>query len=97
MTAGQARWLTPKKDRAVILWQSLAASADALHRWARSTGQEGGVVSFEELVQGSELRGSALEGAPREFLKMVVKVLEESGRARVFGGRNEDDVGIKFS
>lgn len=96
VTSGQGRWLGPDRRRLLVLWKSPGAWAETLFGWARQSGLEGSVVSFEELVAGDEVRGSPIEGLPRELLRLAIKVLEDAGKAKVFKGGEGDDIGVKF-
>lgn len=84
------------KRRFLVLWRSVPEWAAALHAWARSSGLEDGVVSLEELATGQETAGSEVAGLPRELLSASLRTLESQGKARVFAGGEQDDLGVKF-
>ena len=42
------------------------------------------------------MRGTELEGLPRELLLKALKVLEGAGRVRLFKGATPEEEGVKF-
>lgn len=97
--SGGGRWLGADKRRFLVLWRSPNEWADLLYAWVKQSGMEDSVMSFEELVRGNDLAlsgGAELQGLPRELLSAMIRMLEERGKAKVFKGTAQDDVGVKF-
>ncbi|KAK9838829.1 hypothetical protein WJX74_004071 [Apatococcus lobatus] len=93
---GNAQWLDSGHHQCLILWKRLDEWAAALLEWARSSGMEDSVTTVEELLSGDEVRGTELEGVPRELMQAMLRFLEKQGRARLFKGSTADDEGVKF-
>ena len=52
--------------------------------------------AFMRVVLAVQVRGTELEGIPRELMQNMLRFLEKQGRARMFKGSIADDEGVKF-
>jgi ESCRT-II complex subunit VPS25 len=88
---GNAQWLGESKDKALVLWKSLAEWAEELYAWCKSTQES--VLMLDGLQK--EMVGSQLEGIPvDEVYVPAIRLLEKSGRAKKF--KSQSAVGVKI-
>mmetsp|Transcript_10902 Transcript_10902/g.40018 ORF Transcript_10902/g.40018 Transcript_10902/m.40018 type:complete len:179 (-) Transcript_10902:168-704(-) len=93
---GYAVWVDDTKRTALILWKSLDDWADAIHNWARQSAMDDAVLTLEELSSGVETRGQVFHELDNHMLERALRVLEQRGKARLFGGDDGTDRGVKF-
>lgn len=96
VASGHGLWLDRGQQSCLILWKKLEAWAATIHEWARSSGMQDSVMTVDELSSGDEVRGTELQGVPRELLISALRLLENKGKARIFKGTSEDDDGVRF-
>lgn len=94
---GNALWFDRGQRQALILWKTIPEWAAAIAVWARAAGMDGAVLTLDDMQHGTEVKGSELEGIHREALVRALKVLEGTGKARLFKGTGPEDEGVKFA
>ena len=79
-----------------VYWRSLQEIADAIHRWADSTGRMGSVETVLDLTDDSANRDQIFYQMPVEVVLRACASLQEVGKAQVFYSDNTDTHGVKF-
>eukprot|EP00210_Caulerpa_lentillifera_P006672 g6375.t1 len=69
---------------------------ETLLQWVYDFGLEDSVITVDEISHGEETAGSELEGLDRDIIIQAIERLEQKGKAKLFKGSSQDDIGIKF-
>ena len=79
-----------------VYWRSLQDIAQAIHKWADSTGRIGSVETVLDLTDDSANRSEIFYQMPVELVLKACAALQEVGKAQVFYSDNTDTHGVKF-
>lgn len=91
----------PKSSQFLIYWKKPSEWADLVYAHIVESGATGSIVTVYELFLGDETTGKLFHGLPEVMWPRVLKPLQNSGKAAVFGGDGAADkitseTGIKF-
>ncbi|KAJ2847839.1 hypothetical protein IWW36_003642 [Coemansia brasiliensis] len=97
---GHATWSGPKgaKDTCLIYWRKPDVWASMIQQWVSDRGLCNTVLTLYELASGDDTAGQAVEfhGLDSATLRRSLEVLQAQGKAQLFVGTSEDDVGVKI-
>lgn len=93
---GEAIWLDKAKRECLVLWKKVDEWARTIYQFAKGFGLSDAVMTVDELSSGDDVRGSELQGLPRDLLLRALKLLEAQGKVRLFKGATPDEEGVKF-
>lgn len=89
-----------KTTQYLIYWKKPSEWADILYAHIVDSGSAGSIVTVYELFLGDETTSKDFHGLPEIMWPRVLKPLQKSGKAAIFGGDGSDKItaetGIKF-
>ncbi|KAJ2663297.1 hypothetical protein IWW48_001399 [Coemansia sp. RSA 1200] len=95
---GNASWMGPKntRDACLVFWRKPEAWATVIHQWAADAGMLNTVLTFFEIANGDDTVGQEFHGIDPATLRRALDVLQSQGKAQLFVGTSDDDIGVKF-
>ncbi|KAI9505230.1 ESCRT-II complex subunit-domain-containing protein [Coemansia spiralis] len=95
---GNACWTGPKntRDACLIFWRKPEAWASIIHQWASENGMFNMVFTFFELANGDDTVEQEFHGLDPLTLRRALDVLQGQGKAQLFVGTSDEDIGVKF-
>lgn len=96
----RAEWQGKNSNTCLIYWKNPEEWAGLIYGHIRDSGQIGSIVTVYELFQGDETVGCQFHGLPELFWGRVLKALQRSGKAAIFGAESDSlitpETGLKF-
>lgn len=94
---GNAEWSNPKeKTKCSIFWKNIDHWADLIYSWAAASGKTDMVLTVWEIQNGDDSQGQEFFGLDTKVLLKALKSLEAQGKAEVFSGTSDENLGVKF-
>ncbi|KAJ2782235.1 hypothetical protein H4R18_002379 [Coemansia javaensis] len=95
---GHAAWSGPKntRDTCLIFWRKPEVWAGILHRWASERGLCNTVLTLYELANGDDAADQDFHGLDHATLRRSLEALQGQGKAQLFVGSSDEDMGVKF-
>ncbi|KAJ2610625.1 hypothetical protein H4S08_003534 [Coemansia sp. RSA 1365] len=95
---GHAVWTGPKnsKDTCMVYWRKPEVWANIIHMWACEQGLCNTVLTLYELANGDDTVRQEFHGLDLSTLRRSLEVLQSQGKAQLFAGTSDDDMGVKF-
>ena len=91
-----ADYTADSQEAMFVYWRPLQEIADAIHRWADSTGRIGSVETILDLTDDDSNRNEIFYQMPVELVLRACATLQDVGKAQVFYSDNTDTHGVKF-
>jgi len=96
VATNNAKWLDDQKIRARIIWRTPEQWGTIIYKYIDGIGQNGNVLTFEELINGDEVKKQPFyKIQPDVFLEAVLD-LQTKGKARVYQNPTLIESGVKF-
>ncbi|KAJ2706992.1 hypothetical protein FB645_001133 [Coemansia sp. IMI 203386] len=95
---GNAVWTGAKntKDSCLVFWRKPDVWANMIHQWANERGMFNTVLTLFELTNGDDTVGQEFHNLDAATLRRALDVLQSQGRAQLFVGTSDEDMGVKF-
>ncbi|KAJ2384941.1 Vacuolar protein-sorting-associated protein 25 [Coemansia sp. RSA 2603] len=95
---GYAVWTGAKnsKDSCLLFWRKPEVWAGMIHQWANDRGMMNTVLTLFELASGDDTIGQEFHGLDSATLRKALDVLQSQGKAQLFVGTLDEDLGVKF-
>ncbi|KAI9209812.1 ESCRT-II complex subunit-domain-containing protein [Polychytrium aggregatum] len=95
--SGNAEWDNPKKkERCIVFWRKPEEWASLIYKWAFETGQTNSVCTLYEILHGDHAAGQEFFGLDELIMRRSLEVLVKQGKAQLFTGSSDSDLGVKF-
>ncbi|KAI8819878.1 ESCRT-II complex subunit-domain-containing protein [Fimicolochytrium jonesii] len=94
---GQAEWDSPAKDRCLIYWRKPEDWGAQVYKWAFDSGSTGSICTVYELLHGKYTEGQEFHGLNEKTMVKALEALAKSGKAQLFVGSTDLEMGVKFS
>eukprot|EP00727_Mastigamoeba_balamuthi_P006749 m51a1_g2695 hypothetical protein (990) ;mRNA; f:782470-786054 len=91
---GSAEWVNKDKTKASILWRNIDHWASLVYDWVSQTGQTNTVMTVWEIQNGDSSQGQEFHGLDTRILLKALRSLEKQGKAQVFTGSSDDNLGV---
>ena len=89
-------YTSQSKERIFVYWRSIQEVAEAIHKWADTTGRIGSVETVLDVCDDSSNKKEIFYKMPVEIVLKACAALQEVGKAQVFYSDNTDTHGVKF-
>jgi ESCRT-II complex subunit VPS25 len=97
VAAGSAEWVNPKERTKVsILWKNVDHWAAAILNWVVESGKTNTVLTVWEIQNGDDSKDQEFFGLDTRILLKALTALEKQGKAQVFSGTSDENLGVKF-
>ncbi|KAJ2726982.1 Vacuolar protein-sorting-associated protein 25 [Coemansia sp. Benny D115] len=95
---GNAAWTGAKNSRetCLVFWRKPEVWGAMIHQWASDRGLLSTVLTFFELSNGDDTEDQEFHGLEPVILRRALDALQAQGKAQLFVGTSEDDMGVKF-
>ncbi|KAJ1955605.1 Vacuolar protein-sorting-associated protein 25 [Linderina pennispora] len=95
---GNAVWVGPKhtKDMCLVFWRKPEEWAAMIHQWVTDRGMINTVLTVYELTNGDDTGDQEFSGLDTVVLRRALDILQSQGKAQLFVGSSDDDLGVKF-
>ncbi|KAJ1794629.1 hypothetical protein LPJ59_004491 [Coemansia sp. RSA 2399] len=95
---GNACWTGQKNtnDTCLVFWRKPEAWASIIHQWVSDVGMLNTVLTFFELANGEDTADQEFHNIDPLTLRRALDVLQGQGKAQLFVGTSDDDIGVKF-
>ncbi|KAJ1667149.1 Vacuolar protein-sorting-associated protein 25 [Coemansia sp. RSA 1646] len=95
---GNACWTGPKNtnDACLVFWRKPEAWASIIHQWVSDAGMLNTVLTLFELANGEDTVDQEFHNIDPVTLRRALDVLQVQGKAQLFVGTSDDDIGVKF-
>jgi len=95
VSQGYGEW-NKEKSRISIYWRKPEEWGNLIYKWVMSLGKLNSVLTVYEIQQGSDAEGQEFYELETRILLKSLNCLEKQGKAQVFTGSSEDNLGVKF-
>jgi len=96
VASGNAEWVSEDKARVSILWKNIDHWASAIMKWVVYSGKTDTVLTVWEIQNGDDSRDQEFFGLDTRILLKALQLLERQGKAQVFSGSSDENLGVKF-
>jgi ESCRT-II complex subunit VPS25 len=97
VASGSAEWEDASRARARIFFKSPAEWAAIVYDFVRSSALFGGTTyTVYELRERDISTGAPFHGLDAGTMRRALEVLEREGKALLFDGSNDDELGVQF-
>ncbi|KAJ1889524.1 hypothetical protein LPJ66_007982 [Kickxella alabastrina] len=95
---GNASWTGAKnaKDSCLVLWRKPEVWASMIYQWANERGLFNTVLTVFELANGDDTVGQEFHNLDSVTLRRALDVLQSQGKAQLFVGTSDEDMGVKL-
>ncbi|TPX35783.1 hypothetical protein SmJEL517_g01914 [Synchytrium microbalum] len=93
---GNAEWDGPSQQRAWIYWRKPEEWAALISQWAFNTGQSNSICTLYEIAHGDTSTTEEFYELDETVIKKALYVLVKQGKAKIFTGTSDSDLGVKF-
>ncbi|KAH3760784.1 vacuolar protein sorting 25 [Pelomyxa schiedti] len=94
---GNAEWVDAReKNRVNIFWRKIDHWATLIYKWVSDMGMLGNVLTVWEIQNGENSQGQEFFELDTRVLMKALGVLEREGKAQVFSGTSDENLGVKF-
>ncbi|TPX44779.1 hypothetical protein SeMB42_g02006 [Synchytrium endobioticum] len=93
---GNAEWEGPSNQRAIIYWRRLEEWASMIWQWAFNTGQTNSICTLYEIAHGDATTTQEFHALDEFVVRKALLVLVKQGKAQMFSGTSDSDLGVKF-
>ncbi|KAI8819178.1 ESCRT-II complex subunit-domain-containing protein [Fimicolochytrium jonesii] len=94
---GQAEWDSPAKDQCLIYWRKPEDWGAQVYKWAFDSGSTGSICTVYELLHGEYTEGQEFHGLNEKTMVKALEALAKLGKAQLFVGSTDLEMGVKFS
>ncbi|KAJ2537822.1 Vacuolar protein-sorting-associated protein 25, partial [Coemansia sp. RSA 1933] len=93
---GNACWTGSKNtnDTCLVFWRKPEAWASIIHQWVSDAGMLNTVLTLFELANGEDTEGQEFHNMDPVTLRRALDVLQGQGKAQLFVGTSDDDIGV---
>ncbi|KAJ3042369.1 Vacuolar protein-sorting-associated protein 25 [Rhizophlyctis rosea] len=93
---GNAEWESPSKERCLILWRKPEEWGALVYQWAFDRGHTNSVCTLYEILHGEDTEDQDFHDLDERIMKKALESLAKSGKAQLFTGSSDSDLGVKF-
>ncbi|KAI8917016.1 vacuolar protein sorting 25 [Powellomyces hirtus] len=93
---GHAGWDSPAKDQCLIFWRKPEEWAAIIHKWAFDSGATNSICTIYELLHGDDTVGLDFHDLDERTMVRALEALAKSGKAQIFVGATDSEMGVKF-
>ncbi|KAJ3020507.1 Vacuolar protein-sorting-associated protein 25 [Thoreauomyces humboldtii] len=94
---GNAEWDHPtKRDSCLVMWRKPEQWAAAVAKWAFETGATNSICTMYELLHGELTEGHDFHGLDERTMVKALEALAHDGKAQLFIGATDIEMGVKF-
>jgi len=93
---GNGEWQDKEKNRLAICWRKPEEWANLIFKWVSESGKLNTVMTLYEIQHGEDTEDQEFHGLETRNLLKYLKVLEKQGKAQIFSGNTDSNLGVKF-